>query len=263
MSIREKFIKLRLEPLTIGVFLIAFTFLLVIVVAIYRSLNPAARLLPDFQSYSAGAERKTAFISFLEPIVTARNKKLLEQHAVLEGIAQKVEKGGSSSWADRRFLNKLASFYSLDDAKPESEEQVLKKLLNRVDVIPPALVVAQAANESAWGTSRFAREANNLFGQWCYKQGCGLIPRTRTPGSSHEVRSFANVDESIEGYFLNINTHKQYARLREIRQSLRSSGQSVSGAALADGLLYYSERREAYVKDIKNMMRINQKYFSG
>ena len=253
----------RLDPLTISVLLIAFIFLFGCIVVIYRSINPVIPELPDFQIYSAGAERKAAFITFLEPMVKARNDNLLKQRVELVSIATKIEGDKSPNWADRRFLNKLARLYHIENTEPKKDKQLLDKLLSMVDVIPPALVVAQAANESAWGTSRFAREANNLFGQWCYKQGCGLIPKARTSGLTHEVRVFENVGESVAGYFENINTHKQYAMLREIRQSLRNSGQSVTGAALADGLLYYSERREAYVSDIKNMIRVNGKYFSG
>ena len=263
MDSRNHPLSFRLEPVTIAVFLVAFTFLLACIIVIYRSLNPAFLELPDFQNYSAGAERKAAFITFLEPMVVARNKNLLKQRAELGSIAEKISNDKSPNWADKRFLDQLATLYHIDKTEFAGNEQLLNTLLYMVDVIPPALVVAQAANESAWGTSRFAREANNLFGQWCYTKGCGLIPKARTPGSSHEVRAFENVEESIAGYFLNLNTHEQYAMLRDIRQSLRNSGQSVTATSLADGLLYYSERREAYVKDIKSMIRINRKYFSS
>lgn len=254
---------LRLEPVTLAVLLIAFVFLLGCIVVVYRNINPVVPELPDFKTYSAGAARKTAFIAFLEPMVIAQNQTLLKQRAELVDIAGKSANGQSTSWADKRFLNKLAGLYRLDPKNLQLDESVVNELISRVDAIPASLVLAQAANESAWGTSRFAREANNLFGQWCYTAGCGVIPRARAAGRTHEVRAFANVEESIRGYFFNINTHDRYAALRKIRSSLRQSGQNLTGAALADGLLYYSERREAYVGDIKNMIRINQKYFSG
>jgi len=52
--------------------------------------------------------------------------------------------------------------------------EVFAELLMRVDVIPPSLAMAQAADESGWGTSRFARQGNALFGQWSW--GKGLKP---------------------------------------------------------------------------------------
>ena len=69
-------------------------------------------------------------------------------------------------------------------------------LLNRVDVIPPSLALAQGANESAWGTSRFSKEGNNYFGQWCFKLGCGLVPRQRDSGAQHEVAKFDSPRQS-------------------------------------------------------------------
>ena len=55
----------------------------------------------------------------------------------------------------------------------------------QIDVIPPSQAMAQAANESAWGTSRFATEAINLFGQWCFRKDCGIVSASRTAGSTH------------------------------------------------------------------------------
>ncbi|WP_352256125.1 glucosaminidase domain-containing protein, partial [Pseudoalteromonas sp. 19-MNA-CIBAN-0066] len=48
---------------------------------------------------------------------------------------------------------------------------ILTQALRRVDIIPKELALMQAANESAWGTSRFARIGLNFFGQWCYTKG--------------------------------------------------------------------------------------------
>ncbi len=60
----------------------------------------------------------------------------------------------------RLSLEEYAFLYSLYDEfrmdVAETDEIMLAELLKRVDVIPEALVLMQAANESAWGTSRFA-----------------------------------------------------------------------------------------------------------
>ncbi|MFM9673737.1 glucosaminidase domain-containing protein, partial [Streptomyces galilaeus] len=79
--------------------------------------------------------------------------------------------------------------------------------LRRVDIIPKELALMQAANESAWGTSRFARIGLNFFGQWCYSQGCGMIPNRRNSGAAHEVAAFKSVRDAVSSYFKNINTH--------------------------------------------------------
>ena len=57
------------------------------------------------------------------------------------------------------------------ETEKSSEREIVNELMLRVDVLPVSLALAQAANESAWGTSRFALQGNNIFGQWCYEPG--------------------------------------------------------------------------------------------
>ncbi|ENM5926183.1 glucosaminidase domain-containing protein, partial [Vibrio mimicus] len=161
---------------------------------------------------------------------------------------------------------RLASAYSFELKDGNVDAVWIKEMLHRVDVIPEALVLTQAANESAWGTSRFAREANNYFGQWCYNSGCGLVPLERAPGATHEVAKFDSVQDSILGYFMNVNRNAAYQDLREIRFQLRQKKKNPicdeSAFAMSNGLLKYSERGEAYVQDLQAMMSANQKYWN-
>jgi Bax protein len=158
--------------------------------------------------------------------------------------------------ADQNFIEELAGYYKVDIDQPN--KAVFNKLLLRVDEVPASLALAQAAMESAWGTSRFAVQANNLFGQWCYQEGCGLVPLRRNPGSKHEVAKFESVSDAIRSYLRNINTHRAYSGLREHRSGLLNQGNRVSGHLLAGNLIEYSELREAYVHEIQAIIRINK-----
>jgi Bax protein len=129
--------------------------------------------------------------------------------------------------------------------------------LSRVDVVPEGLALAQAANESAWGTSRFARDYRNFFGLWCFTEGCGVKPRQASAESTHQVAAFDSVRAGVAYYLLTLNSHPAYAALRARRQDLRVAGQAVTGDALAAGLLRYSERGQDYVDEIKQMIRGN------
>ncbi len=131
--------------------------------------------------------------------------------------------------------------------------------MQSVDVIPLEMALVQAANESAWGQSRFARDANNYFGQWCYEKGCGLVPLKRTAGATHEVKSFATANLSVRAYMKNINTSRAYAEFRDIRRDLRHQHRTLDAELLAMGLKSYSERGMAYVKVIQTMIRSNRK----
>lgn len=136
-------------------------------------------------------------------------------------------------------------------------------LLERVDEVPLRLVLAQSANESSWGNSRFAREGYNFFGQWCFTKGCGIVPSRRTPGLTHEVAKFASVNESVAAYLKNINTGRVYAGLRRIPADKRRAGEQPTAHDLAGGLVKYSERGDAYVKEIRAMIRVNYKLMAG
>lgn len=124
--------------------------------------------------------------------------------------------------------------------------------------MPVELALTQAAIESAWGTSRFARLGNNLFGQWCRKAGCGIVPLRRTAGAKHEVRRFNNARESVRAYLFNLNTHRAYQKLRVQRAALNKAQQPVTASALALTLDKYSERGNAYVQDMLAFIKHNQ-----
>lgn len=133
-----------------------------------------------------------------------------------------------------------------------------KELLEKVDVVPASLIFAQSANESAWGTSRFARGANNYFGQWCYSKGCGLVPSKREKNKIHEVKKFDSPYCSVVSYVHNLNTSINYKKLRFLRMNLRQAHKKIAGLVLVNGLDRYSERGQKYIKDIRSMIITNK-----
>lgn len=227
------------------------------VLAVLWSRSPDP--LPDFDGIDQVAERKQAFFEFLAPIVADENQRVLEARERLLGIIDEVEAGHSPGWLDRRWLARLSARYEVE-WNPQQAGENLDILKRRVDTVPISLALVQAATESGWGRSRFAVEANNLFGHWCYRRGCGIVPNRRNAGAAHEVAAFDSVQQSVRRYLANLNTHDAYGPLREIRARLRESEKPLTAIALADGLTRYSERREEYVDEIKTVIRVNQPF---
>lgn len=240
------------RPVPVGVGLVLVALLAASIVGVRED-----RRLPDFDAIEDISERKQAFFEFLAPIVMAENARVLEQRARLLDLAGKLRAGERIGWLDRRWLGQLAEEYAVD-WDPDSPLESIEPLERRVDAVPVSLALVQAATESGWGRSRFATEANNLFGHWCYQSGCGLVPERRNPGAGHEVAAFDSVADSVERYLRNLNTHAAYAPLRAIRARMRRNGESATAMALADGLIRYSERREDYVAEIKTVIRVNR-----
>ncbi len=198
--------------------------------------------------------RKLRFFALLRPLVQTENKRIVELRTRLLELSRKTD---AYTPEQMDLIRPLAAKYRVPlDGKPDSAFWAM--LLKRLDKVPVELALAQAANESAWGTSRFARDGNNYFGQWCYKEGCGIVPARRNVDLSHEVKVFASAAESVRAYIYNLNTTSAYKRLRSLRQYMRRSGAKFDAALLAGGLSTYSERGAEYVKSIRNLIRHNQ-----
>lgn len=211
--------------------------------------------LPDFSQYQDTTQKKAEFFSFLYPRIVLANSRILIERDYLDSLANKDE----LTEKEYDWLAQQAERLRVD-AEPGSKEQ-FALLHKRLDVIPPSLILAQAANESAWGTSRFATQGNNLFGQWCFSKGCGLVPRGREEGASHEVAKFSSPYRSVRAYIQNLNRHPTYQLLRDVRLKDRKNEEPLSGIELAEGLLGYSERGEEYVEEIRAMIHYNNLEF--
>ncbi len=213
-------------------------------------------VFPDFASIADIEAKKQQFFDFFQDYVRYENELINEMRVRLLSYAEIVDGGVTLSGREREWVLELASDYEVD-TEIASDKELLDELLLRVDVIPASLVLAQAANESAWGTSRFALEGNNIFGQWCFEEGCGIVPNRRIEGATHEVKSFDSIKASIEGYFRNINTHHLYADFREERARLRSLGRGLDPIALVEGLERYSQRGESYIDEVQTLIYQN------
>jgi Bax protein len=208
--------------------------------------------VPDFSELTVGPERKGEFFAFVHPLVESENARVLRQRQKL----QMLDREDAIGWLERRWIAGLAREYGVDtgDIQPAA---VVDRLLYHVDLVPESLALAQAAKESGWGTSRFAREGNNLFGEWCYEQGCGVVPSNRADGRDHEVERFSTPAKSVRSYIRNINTHNSSKGFRDARAARRAMDEAPSGLALATELAPYSERRLDYVEELISLIEAN------
>ena len=211
---------------------------------------------PDFSAIKDIAARKKAFVDYLKPTIDELNQQRGKERQELLLIYRNMQAGKAPDYWQRHQLKMWAERYDLK-FKANKLETLAKKLLLHLDQIPTSMVLAQAAIESAWGTSRFVQIGNNFFGQWCFKKGCGMIPAARSEDAKHEVKNFDSPEESIATYFENINKHAAYKELRELRAQARKEGKTLSGLELVAGLENYSQRGEDYVEELRSVIRSN------
>ncbi len=206
--------------------------------------------LPTDLAELRAEQRKEVFFRVLTPIVLAENDRLRQAR---EFVQQAAERLGELSPDEQRRLDELAAYYRVEG----DGEGRIERLLHRLDEVPVSLALAQAANESGWGTSRFTREGNNLFGEWTWTEE-GLVPEQREAGKTHRVRAFPSLRASVRSYLHNLNTHRAYAGFRERRAAMREHGEPLDGTALAGELKAYSERGDDYIEELRAMIRHNK-----
>lgn len=205
----------------------------------------------------SSTKKKQVFFKAMLPMILLANEEILQERQQLLEIEQCSAAGLKLSEAQRQALAALARRYAVKSDSLTSPK-VIAELRVRVDIIPPELAMAQAANESAWGTSRFSQLANNLFGEWTFIPGTGIVPEGRPEGATYEVRRFETVYESVRSYLRNLNTHYAYKELRQIRAEARQAGTLPEGSELAEGLFRYSIRGEEYVRDLQSLIKQNR-----
>jgi uncharacterized FlgJ-related protein len=204
-------------------------------------------------------DKKKLFFRFLAPIVLRINELILEDRARAQQLTERLDHGQGVTPDDRAWLSELAVRYKVLESTSEPlNSSAFVELLIRVDIIPPSLALAQAASESGWGTSRFAVQGNALFGQWTWGKGLKPSEQRTSKFGDQRIAAFASTSQAAYAYALNLNTERAYRDLRLKRADLRRQSLRISGTVLAETLLNYSERKQAYVDDLKALIRENR-----
>jgi len=194
-------------------------------------------------------QSKKDFVKTLLPLISYQNQNILLERSKLEELRDSLTNNNTLSKTDLKFLNKISKKYRIKSDNKHKYDLV-NELLNRVDIIPNSIVLAQAANESGWGTSRFAREYNALFGEYTYDYSDGVVPLLREKGEKHLVKTFSSVDKSVQSYFNNLNSHYAYTDFREVREIMREKNNFSNIKLLVEEL-------DSYAADINYITTIN------
>jgi uncharacterized FlgJ-related protein len=201
-------------------------------------------------------DKKKLFFRVIAPIVLRINELILEDRVRAQELNERLAQDLNLTPEDQTWLTELAVKYRvLKSTSERLDSNAFAELLMRVDVVPPSLALAQAADESGWGTSRFAEQGNALFGQWAW--GKGLKPTEQRISQFGDQRIAAFDTTAQAAYALNLNTERAYGDLRLRRADLQRQKLRISGTVLAETLLNYSERGQAYVDDLKALIRKN------
>jgi len=205
------------------------------------------------------ADKKRLFFRLIAPVVLRINEIILEDRDRAKELTERLAEGQSVRPEDQAWLTELAAKYKvLESTGKRLNSDAFAELLMRVDIVPASLSLAQAASESGWGTSRFAAEGNSLFGQWTWGKGLKPTEQRTSKLGDYRVAAFDSTAQAAYSYALNLNTARAYRDLRVKRADLRRQNLRISGTVLAETLVNYSERGQAYVDDLKALIRENR-----
>ena len=200
----------------------------------------------DLSNIEPTSRRKEIFLSSILPLVVKSNLDILNDRKILcEAIKNK----------DNKKKEEIAKKHYIDLSKIE-KLMIDNTLIRKIDIVPISLVMAQAAAESGWGTSRFALEGNALFGQWTWDKSKGIQPKFASDQKA-VVRKFETLSDSVKSYLLNLNTHIAYSSMRAKRNRDCNQEKLISGYELANWMGNYAITRDEYIKLLRLIIKKN------
>ena len=184
--------------------------------------------------------KKQAFINLMLPSILIAKHQLEQDRMKVVMLEKKTE---PLSNEEEQYLFNLKRDYKCHTSK---------ELLSRLKTHPTSIVLAQAAIESGWGTSRFYKEANNIFGVWSYSENESRIKAMEDrEGQSVYVKKYDALPKSIVSYFKTI-ARGPYSEFRAAREKISEV------SVLISYLEVYSELREEYVKRLDQLIQYNK-----
>lgn len=141
-------------------------------------------------------------------------------------------------------IKSLKEFY-----KVETNQELLYALKPH----PKSIALAQGAMESAWGQSRFFKEANNIFGVWSFNKNEPRIAASGKRGSKTIwLKKYASVKESIKDYYITLSRSSAFKEFRKVNY------ENPDPFLLVTKLDRYSEKKAAYGRELAAMIKYNK-----
>jgi len=203
---------------------------------------------------SASSVKEKYSVSVVPEKISAKEKKARFYYLVVPAIYKVYSELFAEYKEVKASLDANRTIPQLETLKSIYHVQTDKELLMALKPHPKSIVIAQAAIESAWGTSRFFREANNIFGIWSKSSKDKRIAASEKRGGTRTIwlRKFDNLEESVRVYYRMIGRVKTYRKFREYRYNTDDVFEMIKG------LDKYSEMGDAYVETLAQVMKHNK-----
>ena len=181
-------------------------------------------------------EKKARFRTLIVPAVNNVYANLMKQY---EEIKKSTDAGQNND-----VIEKL---------KVEYKATTNSELLMALKPHPKSIAIAQAAMESSWATSRFFREANNLFGVWSFDKDEPRIAALKKRGDKTIwVKKYPSVEKAVYDYYRTLARSGAFAEFRQTKMITNDP------FILVTKLDHYSEKGSAYGKELTSIIKFNK-----
>jgi len=95
---------------------------------------------------------------------------------------------------------------------------------DRYSRVPTSIIIAMAGIESAWGSSRFSIEGNNIFGIRTWDLTTDHMKPKEVPDAKFGLKKYKTKCDSVKDMIRILNTHQAYTEFRIERNSQVKQG---------------------------------------
>ena len=201
---------------------------------VFSDINIDLRKIPS-------EKRKDVFVKLLLPSIEVVQQEVLNNREIVKKL--KVKKELTEN--EKIYAEKLFKKYRTEYGK-------WNELESKMIVYPASLILTQGAIESAWGTSRFFREANNAFGVWSTNPNEPRIAAKVSRGDfTPHLKKYDTLKDTVEDITLIISRSSAYTGARKM------IWEGKSPYEIAGGLTKYSEEGKEYVRKVRSTLKYN------
>lgn len=199
---------------------------------IYENIEEIALFDPDI--------RKKKFIELLLPAILVTKYEIFKENKRTIDIWGKLKSNLDITPNDSVFMEELFLKY---------ETKNFAEINQRQQVHPNSIILAQAALETGWGTSRFFLQGNNAYGIWSFSKMENRMESLSSRGDIKiYLKKYDHVSESVKDYFQTIGKSWAFDQFRKRRTETNNAYELIWY------LNRYSELRNDYVKKIGELM---------
>ncbi len=192
----------------------------------------------DLSSIKEEKNRHQFFIQMLAPLVLEANRKIsLERKEILK-LSQETKLNNKQI----EYLEKIAQKYDVF-TRLTGQSRIkyqLKELREKVDIVPPSIVIGVSAIETNWGTSRIAPEGNALFKELVWYTNEGLKPQGENDDDTYRIKIYPTLGDAVEAFVLKLNSSVDFADMRDLRKNISKRKKLVEGRTMAHTMLFKS-----------------------